>query len=118
MSFARGGGLTELARTGLCAGLVLAMMTVLIKLRPREGWGVKVGPTALLVSRPTQGQLEVPWSSVREVRRVGTQRSTLALILGDDGRVLLPSHLFATRRQFEAVATAIEERLPRPRWDA
>lgn len=114
----RGGGLSELARAGLSGGLLAAMVTVLLRLRPRAGWGVSVKPTVLVISRPTKGEIEIPWSAVREVRRLGPQRDTLAVMTGEHERVLVPGHLFAAPAQFEAVVRAIEARLPPTPYDA
>jgi hypothetical protein len=59
----------------------------------------------------------VPWSAVKELRRLGEKRDTLALWCGDAQRVLVPRHLFATDADFEALAAALEDTLPR-RYDA
>jgi hypothetical protein len=104
----------EFARVGICLGLLASMLYVHLKLRPRPGWGVKVEAIRLWVSRPIEGQIEIPWSAVREVRRNGKQRDTLVLFLGDERRVLVPQHLFASRAAFEQAAHAIEERMQPP----
>ena len=104
------GGL-EYARAGLCLGLLASMLYVHLKLRPRPGWGVKLEPTRLSVSRPIEGQIEIPWSAVVQVRRNGKARDTLVVFLGDDRRVLVPGHLFATRAEFEKAAQAIEQKM-------
>ena len=57
----------EWARAGLCLGLLLAMGYVWSKLGPRDGWGVTLRPTALVVSRPIEGVIEIPWSAVKDV---------------------------------------------------
>ncbi|MBK7857388.1 MAG: YcxB family protein [Archangiaceae bacterium] len=106
----------EMARAGLCLGLQLAMAYVLMKLAPRDGWGVKLEGTVLKVSRPIDGVLEVPWSAVQDVRKNG--RDTLVLFVGDRRRILLPRHLFGSRETFEELVKAIEERLPAPTHDA
>ena len=79
---------------------------------------MRVTPLAVLVSRPRTGLIEVPWGSVKEVRRLGEKRDTLALWLVEEQRVLVPAHLFARRADFEALARAIEERMPPSRYDA
>jgi hypothetical protein len=117
-SAVRSGAPIEMARAGLCLGLQLAMAYVLMKLSPREGWGVKLEGTVLKVSRPIEGVLEVPWSAVKELRRNGTRRDTLVLFVGNNRRILLPLHLFGSRALFEELAQAIEERLPPPAHDA
>jgi hypothetical protein len=99
-------------------GLLFAMGSVAFRLRPREGWGVRVGPTVLTVARATQGHIDIPWSAVREIRRLGRGRDTLVLLLSDDRRVLVPRHLFPRHRDFEAVVTAIEDKMPPRPYDA
>ncbi len=107
----------DATRAGLAFGLATAMAVTAWRARPREGWGVRLTPLSVLVSRPRRGLIEVPWGDVRELRRLGELRDTLALWCGDERRVLVPRHLFPTRAAFEALATALEERLPR-RYDA
>lgn len=102
----------EILRAGLSLGLSAAMAVTLFRFRPRAGWGVQVTPLSVLVSRPRGGLIEVPWSAVKEVRRLGEKRDTLALWLEEEHRVLVPAHLFARRADFEALATAIDERRP------
>ena len=117
-SAVRSGAPIEMARAGLCLGLQLAMAYVLMKLAPRDGWGVKLESTMLKVSRPIEGVLEVPWTSLREMRRGGNNRDTLVLFVGNNRRILVPRHLFGSRELFEELARAIEERLPPPTHDA
>ncbi len=114
----RNGSPQEVARAGLCLGLVLAMAYVLNKLAPREGWGVTLSPMVIKVSKPIQGVLEVPWSTLKEVRRAGKGRDTLMLFSGEHRRVLVPRHLFARSQEFEELVSAIEERMPAPIHDA
>jgi hypothetical protein len=104
----------EFARAGICLGLLASMLYVHLKLRPRPGWGVSVEPTRLQVSRPIEGQIEIPWSAVTQVRRGGRGRDTLVVSVGDEKQVLVPSHLFASKAEFERVARAIEERMQPP----
>jgi hypothetical protein len=108
----------EILRAGLSLGLCAATGFAFFRLRPRSEWGVRVTPLAVLVSRPRAGLIEVPWSSVKEIRRLGEKRDTLALWLREEQRILVPAHLFAKRADFEALAKAIEERMPPPRYDA
>ena len=108
----------EILRVGLSLGLAAALAVGCFRFRPKKEWGVKVTPVALFVSRPREGMIEVPWSAVKEVRRLGDKRDTLALWLKEEQRVLVPAHLFARRADFEALAKAIEERMPAPRYDA
>lgn len=108
----------EILRAGLSLGLFAAMAVMLFRLRPREDWGVRLTQISVLISRPRRGLIEVPWSSVREVRRLGEKRDTLALWLDEQERVLVPSHLFAKKSDFESMVKTIEERMPTPRYDA
>lgn len=108
----------EVLRAGLSLGLAGGFGLWLWRLRPREGWGVQLTPAAVVVSRPRGGRIEVPWSDVRELRRLGEKRDTLALWLDDAHRVLVPAHLFARREDFEALVRCVEDRLPAPRYDA
>ena len=117
-SAAVGGQPLEWARAGLCLGLLLAMMYVWQKLAPRTGWGVTLKPTMLVVSKPIQGDIEIAWSAVKDVRRIGKGRDTLVLLMSEDKRVLVPRHLFASSTLFEALARAIDERLPSAKHDA
>lgn len=112
------GAALEFARAGISAGLTLAMLFIHLRLRPRAEWGVKVTPMALVVSRPTQGQIEIPWSAVKEVRRAGAKRETVVIFVGEDRRVLVSQHLFASREVFEAMASAIDEQRPADKHDA
>ena len=108
----------EVLRAGLSLGLVGGFGLWLWRLRPRENWGVRLMPDAVLVSRPRSGVIEVRWSDVRELRRLGEKRDTLALWLDDTHRVLVPAHLFARREDFETLVHRIEDRMPAPRYDA
>lgn len=102
----------DLLRAGFSGGLGGAMALTLFRFRPREGWGVRVTNLSVLVSRPRGGLIEVPWDAVKEVKRLGDKRETLALWLEADQRVLVPAHLFAKRETFEALAARIDERRP------
>ena len=44
------------------------------RLAPREGWGVRLSPTLLTVSKPIEGVMEIPWSALKEVHRSGKRR--------------------------------------------
>ena len=117
-SAVRSGATLEFARAGISGGLVLAMLTVHLKLRPRPEWGVQVTPTALNVSRPTTGTIEIPWSAVKDIRRIGADRETVAIFVAEDKRVLVSRHLFASKEDFEALAAAIDEQRPATLHDA
>jgi hypothetical protein len=108
----------EILRAGLSFGLAAALGVGFYRFRPRDQWGVRVTALSVLVSRPRQGIIEVPWGAVKELRRLGDKRDILALWLKEEGRILVPAHLFARREDFEALASAIEERMPPPRYDA
>ena len=117
-SAVRSGAALEFARAGISGGLVLAMLTVHHKLRPRPEWGVRVTPLTVTVSRPTTGTIEVPWSSVTDVRRAGDKRDTVVLFVGEEKRVLISAHLFPSKQEFEALAAAIDEQRPSSPHDA
>lgn len=102
----------DVLRAGLSGGLAAAMGVSLFRFRPRSGWGVTLTPLSVLVSRPRGGVIEVPWIAVKEVRRIGEKRDTLALWLEENQRVLVPAHLFARRADFEACAARVDERFP------
>lgn len=108
----------EILRAGLSLGLFAAMATAVFKLRPRKDWGVRITQISVLVSKPRRGLIEVPWASVREVRRLGEKRDTLALWLDAQERVLVPAHLFGKKSDFEALVKTLEERMPTPKYDA
>ena len=116
----RGGGVLEAGRAALSLGMLLAIASVVFRLRPRSDWGVRVGPTVLTVARAgaTRGHVDIPWSAVREIRRLGRARDTLVVFLSDDRRVLVPRHLFPHRSDFEALVAAIEEKMPPLPYDA
>ncbi|MHB8873637.1 MAG: hypothetical protein ACYC8T_08120 [Myxococcaceae bacterium] len=114
-----GGGTLAEARAGIAAGLLLAFLYVRYRLRPREGWGVLLTPAELVVARPLSGDpAQLPWSSLAKVARSGKKREVLVLLLDGDRRLLLPRHLFPSAKAFEEVCAAVEERAPRPRFDA
>ncbi|MFZ5442423.1 MAG: hypothetical protein ACOZQL_20610 [Myxococcota bacterium] len=103
----------EILRAGLSSGLAAAFAVAVARSGPKPGWGVRVTPLSVLVSRPSgQGVIEVPWSAVKEVRRFGERRETLGLWLDEHERVLIPAHLFPDRAAFEALARALDERMP------
>ena len=117
-SAVRTGAPLEFARAGLSGGLVLAMLTVHLKLRPRPEWGVRVTAVAMTVSRPTTGTIEIPWSAVKDIRRSGAERETVIIFVGEDKRVLVSQHLFSSKEEFEAMASAIDEQRPATVHDA
>ena len=92
------------ARSGISAGLALAMMAVHHRLRPRGGWGVTIAPLALVVSKPFSGDIAVPWGQVSSVDR---QADGLAVRLPDGSRVLVPRFLFEDTPAFEALSDAL-----------
>lgn len=105
----------DVLRAGLSGGLAAAFAFSLFRTRPRAGWGVRLTQLSVLISRPRGlGLIEVPWSAVKEVRRLGEKRDTLALWLDERERVLVPGHLFASSAAFEALAARIDERMPPP----
>ncbi len=118
LNWAGGGGWSEVIRAALSLGLLLGVISLAVRLRPREGWGVRVGPTVLTVARATQGHVDIPWSTVREIRRMGRARNTLVVFTSDERQVLVPRHLFSRHHEFEALVDAIEEHMPPLPYDA
>ncbi len=108
----------ELARAGLSAGILAALLTLMYRLRPRTRWGVELSPAMLTIARPLEGHIVVDWADLREVQRAGMRRNVLLLTLSDNRHISLPEHLFARRRDFDSLVNAIEDRLPPSPFDA
>lgn len=102
------------ARLGLAVGLLGAFAYVSLRIRPREGWGVRVEPLVISVSRPISAgePLEIPWSQVSEVRLDGRRKEKLLIRVKPEGRILLARHLFASRAEFDELARTLETRAP------
>lgn len=91
------------------------------RLRPRAAWGVTLAREGLTLARPlTRGPpLELDWDDVAHVRRAGRRGEVLQLGLEQGaGVVRLTRLLFPSREAYEALALALEQRLPAPRTDA
>lgn len=99
-------------RAAVVGLLMLAMLFVVFRLRPRAGWGVTFSGTAMTVARPFGGELSLPYSAIKDVRRSGKSRDTLVLSTANE-QVLLPAHLFANKQVFESLVTSVDEHLPR-----
>lgn len=98
------------ARAGISLGLALTFLYARFRLRPRPGWGLTVAPEGVRLSRPFSGvPLELPWTEVAEVRRLGPRRDAVALLLTGGRRLLLPRILFDEPRHFEAAVQALTE---------
>jgi hypothetical protein len=108
------------ARAGITAGLMLVFLYAFHRLRPRPEWGVTLGPMGVRVARPFSNAkpLELMWTQIGAVRRLGRKGDVLGLFFHEQGRVLVPRHLFARKAVFEELISALEERLPPPRHDA
>ncbi|WP_224368674.1 hypothetical protein [Hyalangium versicolor] len=108
------------ARAGITAGLMLVFLYAFHRLRPRPEWGVTLGPMGVRVARPFSNSkpLELTYSQIGTVRRVGRKGDVLGLFFHEQGRVLVPRHLFARKAVFEELVSALEERLPPPSHDA
>lgn len=108
------------ARAGITAGLMLVFLYAFHRLRPRPEWGVTLGPMGVRVARPFSNAkpMELMWSQIGTVRRLGRKGDVLGLFFHEEGRVLLPRHLFPRKAVFEELISALEERLPPPRHDA
>ena len=108
------------ARGGITAGLMLVFLYAFHRLRPRPEWGITLGPMGVRVARPFSNAkpMELMWSQLSSVRRLGRRGDVLGLFFHEQGRVLVPRHLFARRAVFDELISALEDRLPPPRHDA
>jgi hypothetical protein len=108
------------ARAGLSAGLMFVFLYAFHRLRPRPEWGVTLGPMSLSVARPFSNSkpLEIMWTQIASVRRLGRKGDVLALFLQEQGRVLVTRHLFPRKAVFDELVSALEERVPPARYDA
>jgi hypothetical protein len=108
------------ARAGITAGLMLVFLYAFHRLRPRPGWGITLSPMGVRVARPFSNArpMELTWAQLAAVRRLGRKGDVLGLFFQEQGRVLVPRHLFSGRAVFEELISALEERLPPPRHDA
>ncbi|QSQ11707.1 hypothetical protein [Myxococcus landrumensis] len=114
-----GGGVQDMARAGVTAGLMFAFLVALHRLRPRSGWGVTLDARGVRVARPfSSRELDLHWGQIDSVRRLGRKGDVLGLFLKEEGRVLVTRHLFARKAVFEELISALEDRLPPPRLDA
>jgi len=113
------GQLTEFARAGLALGLLAAFGYVFWRIRPREGWGVRVERLGLSVSRPLSGApMELEWSQIQEVRRDGKRRQRLLILVSPEGRILLQRFLFPSDAAFDALTDALHAHAPSQSYDA
>lgn len=103
-------------RAGFAAGLMFAFMYVVMRLRPKAGWGVDVEPLRVVISKPFRGEpMRVLWSEVTQLHRGGTKRNHLLFFLDSGGRIMVPAHLFRTTEEFEELcALALEKVPPKP----
>lgn len=108
------------ARAGVTAGLMLLFLYAFHRLRPRPDWGVTLSSLGVKVARPFSNAqpMELTWAQLSAVRRLGRKGDVLGLFFEEQGRLLVPRHLFARRAVFEELVSALEERLPPPRYDA
>ncbi|MBF5045236.1 hypothetical protein FGE12_22720 [Aggregicoccus sp. 17bor-14] len=119
-----GGGRPALVRAGLSAGLLLLFLLARFRLRPRAGWGVVLATRGVSVARPFAAEpVALAWGQIARVRRTGRRGGVLALWLQGEGAegagsVRVSRQLFADAAHFEALAQALEERVPTPAYDA
>jgi hypothetical protein len=108
------------ARAGISAGLMFLFLYAFHRLRPRAEWGVTLGPLGVRVARPFSNSkpMELTYTQLSGVRRLGRKGDVLGLFFHEQGRVLVPRHLFPRRAVFDELISALEERLPPPRHDA
>ncbi len=113
------GSIAAWARLVIVLKLLGAFGYLSWRIRPREGWGVRVDRLGLAVSRPLSGDpIELEWSDISEVRRDGRRRERLVIALQPEGRLLLQQHLLPSRAAFEALVEAVEAHAPPPRHHA
>lgn len=111
-------------RAGLCARGLTLFLVARHRLGPRAGWGVVLTARGVSVARPLGGAPRVlAWGQIARVRRLGRRGAQLALWLRDEGAegagsVRVSRLLFADAAHFEALAHALEQRVPTPRYDA
>jgi hypothetical protein len=108
------------ARAGLSAGLMFVFLFAFHRLRPRAEWGITLGPMGLRMARPFSNAkpLELMWSQIASVRRLGRKEDVLGLFFHEQGRVLVTRHLFPRKAVFNELVSALEERVPPVRYDA
>src|SRR5687767_590985 len=99
------------ARAGITAGLMLLFLYAFHRLRPRPDWGITLGPMGVRVARPFSNAqpMELTWSQLSTVRRLGRKGDVLGLFFQEQGRVLVPRHLFPRRAVFDELISALEE---------
>jgi len=106
------------ARAGVAAGLMFAFLFAFFRLRPRAGWGMSVEPLKVSLSRPlTSGAIELAPEEVLRIQR-DPRGKQVALLLRNGQRILLASHLFASRRDFDEAVRALGDWKPGPRGDS
>ncbi|MCI0573346.1 MAG: hypothetical protein L0Y66_21580 [Myxococcaceae bacterium] len=108
------------ARAGVAALLWTSLVVSLLRLRPRDGFGVLLTSPGVVLSRPLYGgPIELAWRQVQRLSREGRRRDRLVLVLQEGmGRVVIPRLLFPSREAFEALAQDLESHLPRGPFDA
>jgi hypothetical protein len=91
--------------------LYLALMSgfswLWLRLRPRVGWGVSVGPLAITISRPLGGEAQLAWSQVADVRRDSRRKSRLGVFSQDGEVIWIESSMFPNFATFEAMLAAV-----------
>ena len=118
-AWASGGQPLDFVRGGLLVALLVAFGWSVWRIRARGGWGVRIHAMGLTISRPLSGEpWELVWSQISGIAREGAHRERLALLVRPEGKLLLPRRLFGSNEAFEALWRALEDRVPRPQFDA
>lgn len=105
-------------RALLSGAMAAAFVFAFTRLRPREDWGIHVGPRTLTVSRPFTGEpIEVPWREVLRVARTGKGNDRL-VVISEQGPLVIARQLFPSKEAFEKLAEDLESHAPEPRYDA
>jgi hypothetical protein len=111
------GGFWGWLSTSFSLFLVGGLVFFYTRLRPRPDWGVRLLPTALSISLPLRGELTLPWKQVSKVS-VLRKGKYLQVSLATGPYFLIPRAMFESKKVFFDMVQAIEERAPRPPFDA
>lgn len=107
------------ARAGVSAGLMFAFLYAAFRLRRRAGWGLKLEPLQLSVSRPmSSSAIEILKTQVEMARRDGKRQDTVVLYLKNGQRIVIAQHLFPSKVAFDEAARALKDWAPEPQLDA
>jgi len=96
------------ARAVAALGLSGAFGWLAWRLRPREGYGVRVDLAGAELSRPLDGRIErLLWTQIAAVQKVGRAAPRWVVSLSDGTRRELPSALFSDPAVFADLGRAL-----------